>query len=101
MLSGDASEKTRKTYQGLVDQINALEPGLQALSDDQLRAKTEDFRARYKAGETLDDLLVEAFAVRPAAACLGHALPKAFAMNYLEQPPSTAQNNCPCRPCNA
>lgn len=70
LLSGDASEKTRKTYQGLVDQINALEPGLRALSDEQLRAKTDDFRARFKAGETLDDLLVDAFAVGPLASVL-------------------------------
>eukprot|EP00884_Botryococcus_braunii_P014935 jgi/Botrbrau1/23442/Bobra.106_1s0003.1 len=63
LIGGDPAEKTRKAYQGIVDQINALEAGLAALSDEKLRAKTEDFKARYKKGETLDDLLVEAFAV--------------------------------------
>jgi hypothetical protein len=65
LIGGDPAEKTRKAYQGIVDQINALEAGLAALSDEKLRAKTEDFKARYKNGETLDDLLVEAFAVSP------------------------------------
>ena len=47
----------------IVEQINALEPQIKALSDEQLRAKTEEFRARLQKGETLDDLLPEAFAV--------------------------------------
>ncbi len=51
-----------------VDKINALEGSIQALSDEEIRAKTDDFRSRIKAGETLEDLLVEAFAlVREAA----------------------------------
>lgn len=65
LIGGDPAEKTRKAYQGTVDQINALEPSLEALSDEKLRAKTEEFKARYKNGETLDSLLVEAFAVCP------------------------------------
>lgn len=59
----DASENTRKKYQDRVDAINALEPSMQALSDDALRAKTDEFRARVKGGESLDSLLPEAFAV--------------------------------------
>jgi hypothetical protein len=65
LFTGDVAEKTRKTYQAQVDQINALEPGLLALTDDQLRAKTQIFKDRYQRGESLNDLLVEAFAVRP------------------------------------
>ena len=48
--------------------INALEPQVSALSDDALRAKTDEFRARFAAGETLEDLLNEAFAVVREAA---------------------------------
>src|SRR6185312_7275005 len=47
----------------LIAEINALEPAIQSLTDDQLRAKTAEFRERFTQGETLDDLLVEAFAV--------------------------------------
>src|SRR6201991_3492884 len=50
------------------DSSDALEPDVQALSDAQLRAKTDEFRERYEAGETLDDLLFEAFAVVREAA---------------------------------
>jgi hypothetical protein len=59
----DPSEKTRKQYQERVDAINALEPVMQALSDDQLRAKTQEFKQRVARGETLESLLAEAFAV--------------------------------------
>lgn len=47
-----------------VDQINTMEPALQKLSDEELRAKTGEFKARLSQGETLEDLLPEAFAVR-------------------------------------
>lgn len=59
----DPSEKTRKQYQERVDAINALEPYMQSLSDDQLRAKTQEFKQRVARGETLEALLPEAFAV--------------------------------------
>jgi hypothetical protein len=59
----DPSEKTRKQYQERVDTINALEPAMQALSDDQLRAKTQEFKQRVARGESLESLLPEAFAV--------------------------------------
>ena len=52
-----------RALQGLVPDIDALEPQMQALSDDGLRAKTAEFRSRLDKGETLDDLLIEAFAV--------------------------------------
>ena len=53
---------------GLAPDIGALEPEMQALSDDELKAKTPEFRQRLADGETLDDLLVEAFAVVREAA---------------------------------
>ena len=60
--------KQLKRYQAKVDKINALEPEFQALSDEELAAKTQEFRERYAAGESLDDLLPEAFAaVREAS----------------------------------
>ncbi|MFI5359632.1 MAG: preprotein translocase subunit SecA [Halanaerobiales bacterium] len=52
----------------LVEEINALEPVMQKLSDQQLRAKTEEFKERLSRGETLDDILPEAFAVVREAA---------------------------------
>ena len=55
--------KKLKALQGLVPHINGLEPSMQALTDDQLRAKTAEFRGRLERGEDLDDILAEAFAV--------------------------------------
>ena len=57
-----------KALQALVPDINALEPELQALSDDALRAKTGEFRQRLDNGEEPDDLLIESFAVTREAA---------------------------------
>ncbi len=62
-IFGSRNERLIKQYSRTVTQINALEPAIQALSDEQLRAKTDEFKQRLKAGETLDDLLPEAFAV--------------------------------------
>jgi preprotein translocase subunit SecA len=64
----DPSDKTRKQYQDRVDAINALEPKMAALTDDQLRAKTKEFERRVQGGETLEAILPEAFAVSTAAA---------------------------------
>src|SRR5690606_27612075 len=65
---GDSNEKQVKKYQWVVKEVNALEPEFQALSDDELKAKTVEFRERLAEGEDLDDLLPEAFAaVREAA----------------------------------
>jgi preprotein translocase subunit SecA len=52
----------------VVDQVNAFEPAISALSDEALRAKTDEFKSRFAAGTTLDDLLAEAFAVVREAA---------------------------------
>jgi preprotein translocase subunit SecA len=65
---GTANDRSLKGYQRRVPQINALEPGMEALSDDALKAKTADFRERLAGGTTLDDLLPEAFAVVREAA---------------------------------
>ncbi len=62
------SEKEVKRVMPLVHKINALEPEWEKLSDAQLRAKTQDFKNRLQIGETLDDILPEAFAtVREAS----------------------------------
>ena len=67
-LFGSANDRRIKGYAPQIEAINALEPELIGLSDDQIRARTADFRARLTAGEKLDDLLVPAFAtVREAA----------------------------------
>ncbi|MCH7931418.1 MAG: preprotein translocase subunit SecA [Proteobacteria bacterium] len=67
-LFGTANERILKSFQNTVEAINALEPDLEALSDDDLRARTPALRERIAAGETLDDVLVDAFAtVREAA----------------------------------
>jgi preprotein translocase subunit SecA len=60
--------KKIKALQGIVPDINALEPEISALSDDALRAKTAEFRQRLDNGADVDDLLVEAFAVCREAA---------------------------------
>ena len=60
---GTHSEREVKMIMPLVDRINELRPAMQKLDDSQLRAKTDEFRRRYSEGETLDDLLPEAFAV--------------------------------------
>lgn len=62
-LFGSRNDRLVKQYQQIVKQINALEPDMQALTDEQLRAKTEEFKQRYANGETLEKLLTEAFAV--------------------------------------
>jgi preprotein translocase subunit SecA len=62
-IFGSANDRQVKKYRPLVDAINALEPEIAALSDDELRAKTEQFKQEYKDGKSLKDLLVPAFAV--------------------------------------
>ena len=59
---GTPNERKIKATQPLVDKINALEPTFKALSDDEIKAKTVEFRTRFEGGESLDDLLPEAFA---------------------------------------
>ena len=67
-IFGNANDRKVKGYQPRVLEINALEPENQALSDEALAAKTEEFRKRLADGAKLDDLLVEAFAVVREAA---------------------------------
>jgi preprotein translocase subunit SecA len=67
-IMGDPNLRILKRFQADVDQINELEPEYAELTDAELRAKTDEFRKRLEAGESLDDLLVEAFAaVREAS----------------------------------
>lgn len=62
-LFGSRNDRLLKTYRKLVSQINALEPSIQALNDDALRAKTAELKARVVKGDAIESLLPEAFAV--------------------------------------
>jgi preprotein translocase subunit SecA len=62
-IFGDGTKRQLKKLQKKVDQIEALEPQMEALSDQELQQKTEEFKKRHQDGETLDDLLIEAYAV--------------------------------------
>lgn len=87
MFKNDPAERTRKQYQARVDAINALEPDMQKLSDAQLRELTQALKQRAAAGEALDSLLVESFAVggchwtrnRPVCALLRSGQPSSAA----------------------
>lgn len=61
-IIGTYSERALKKVRPIADKVEALEPVFQQLTDDQLRLKTQEFKDRYAAGETLDQLLPEAFA---------------------------------------
>ena len=61
-IFGSSNDRKIKAISGPINAINALEADMEALSDDALRGKAAEFRSRYEAGETLDDLLPEAFA---------------------------------------
>src|ERR1700728_3689285 len=65
---GSSNDRRIKGYRPMVAAINALEPEVEALTDAQLRAKTEELRAELKAGKALDDLIPPAFAVVREAA---------------------------------
>jgi len=71
---GSRNDRLLKQYRATVAKVNALEPTIQKLSDDDLRAKTEEFRDRLAKGETLDQLLPEAFAVVREAAVRVHGM---------------------------
>ena len=62
-IFGSRNERLLKQYRKTVVKINALEPATQKLSDAELRAKTDEFKARHDKGESLEQLLPEAFAV--------------------------------------
>ncbi|HAA98122.1 MAG: hypothetical protein VYA04_15640, partial [Pseudomonadota bacterium] len=59
---GSRNDRLLKKLRKNVDAINALEAEFEKLSDEALKAKTDEFKARIEKGETLDDILVEAFA---------------------------------------
>ena len=67
-LFSDANDRIAKKFRPIVDRVNALEPDLERLTDDQLQAKTDEYRQRLLKGESLEDLLPEAFAVVREAA---------------------------------
>ena len=62
-IFGSRNDRLLKNYRKSMRAINALEPDFEKLSDDELRARTQAFKDRVAAGESIDDLLVEAFAV--------------------------------------
>ena len=62
-IFGDDNQKYLKKIQPIVEKINSLEEGISVLSDEQLKGKTTEFKKRIKEGETLEELLPEAFAV--------------------------------------
>src|ERR1700746_3346520 len=67
-LFGSSNDRRIRAYRPRVDEINALEPEWEARSDEALRARTEEFKRQLAEGQTLDDILVPAFAtVREAA----------------------------------
>ena len=61
-IAGDYNQKQLNKYLPLVKEINAYSTQFDALSDDQIKAKTQEFKDRLAKGETLDDILPEAFA---------------------------------------
>ena len=75
LLAGSNEAEVKKLMK-TVEQINALEPQTRALSDDQLRAKTDEFRARLGQGSTLDEILPEAlrWCARLRRACWASAI---------------------------
>ena len=62
-IFGDINEKEVKKIERIAEQVESYDEAMQALSDDELKAKTQEFKERYANGESLDDLLPEAFAV--------------------------------------
>ncbi len=62
-LFGSSNDRKVKDFMGRVQKINALEPKYAALSDDELRMMTQTFKDRLEAGETLDKIMNDAFAV--------------------------------------
>ena len=62
-IIGTHSERELKRIRGVVDSIEAMRPQMQALSDEELRAKTDEFKKRLSEGQTLDDIMPEAYAV--------------------------------------
>jgi preprotein translocase subunit SecA len=63
-IFGSRNDRQLKQYRKVITRINALEPSLELLSDEQLKSKTEEFKDRVSKGESLDAVLPEAFARR-------------------------------------
>ena len=61
-IFGDLNEKEVKKLSKIADKVESYDEAMQALTDEELRGKTQEFRDRLAAGETLDDILPEAFA---------------------------------------
>ncbi|HMG46145.1 MAG TPA: preprotein translocase subunit SecA, partial [Allosphingosinicella sp.] len=61
-IFGSSNDRYVRSLKKYVDKVNAFEPAIQALSDEELKGQTDRFKARLEAGETLDDILPEAFA---------------------------------------
>ena len=68
-IIGTHSERELKRIQGTVDKIESLQPEMKKLSDEALKAKTDEFKKRLENGETIDDILPEAYATVREAAC--------------------------------
>lgn len=62
-IFGDPNKKLLKKYEPIINKVNVLEPSISALSDEALRAKTDEFKGRLANGESLDSIMPEAFAV--------------------------------------
>src|SRR6187200_2975556 len=62
-IFGSRNDRLLKLYRKTVEQVNAMEPQFEKLSDDELRGKTQEFKDRVGKGEALDDILAEAFAI--------------------------------------
>src|SRR5699024_11852293 len=62
-IFGDGNQRQLNRVQKIVNHIEAMEPDMEKLSDSELQQKTEEFNDRYQNGETLDDILTEAYAV--------------------------------------
>ena len=84
-IFGSRNQRLLKGYRKIVRKINQLEPQMQALNDDELRAKTDEFKQRYVDGASLDSLLPEAFAVvRDAALVADEVLSKALEADVMK-----------------
>lgn len=69
-IFGGSTDRELKNMRHIVDEINGYEKEMTGLSDSSLSGKTEEFKRRLRNGETLDELLPEAFAVVREASCL-------------------------------
>ena len=74
LFKSDEAGKTRKRYQKRVDEINSFESQFQGMSDEELKAQTPQLQRRAQAGEALESLLPEAFAVRRSRFCILNSL---------------------------